>query len=61
MHCMVELFASNSHSELEMQINTWLRSKKPSRILDVSFVADGAEFTYCVMIMFVPKEKPLPK
>lgn len=61
MHCMVEIFASNIHSELEVQINSWLRFKKPNRILNLSFVADGAEYTYCVIIMYVPREKPLPK
>ena len=61
MHFMVELFASNSHNELDMQINLWLRTKRPGRILNVSFVANGAEFTYCVLVMYVPREKPLPR
>ena len=58
---MVEIFASNNHNELELQINAWLRSKKPNRIIDIAFVADGAAFTYCVLVMYAPREKPLPK
>lgn len=61
MNCMVEVFASNNHSELELQMNAWLRAKKPSQIIDVAFVADGAAFTYCVLLMYVPREKPLPR
>ncbi len=61
MHYMVELFASNDHNELETQINSWLRHHRPSRIENIAFVADGAAFTYCVLLMYVPREKPLPK
>ncbi len=61
MYYMVELFAANDHNELEMQMNSWLRAKKPSRVIDLEFVADGAAFTYCVLLMYVPREKPLPK
>lgn len=61
MNYMVELFASNDHNELEMQMNAWLRSKRPSRVLDVAFVADGAAFTFCVMLLYLPREKALPK
>lgn len=61
MHVMVELLASNSHSELELEINSWLRIKRPSRVLNVCFVADGSQYTYCVLIMYVPREKPLPR
>jgi len=61
MNCMVELFASNNHNELELQMNAWLRAKKPSRIIDVAFVADGAAYSYAVLILYIPREKPLPK
>lgn len=61
MYTMVELFASNNHNELELQINAWLRAKKPSKIIKLAFVANGAEFTYCVLIMYVPRSKPLPR
>lgn len=61
MYCMVEIFASNSHSELEIQMNAWLRLKKPSRIINLSFVANGAEYSYGVLILYVPREKPLPR
>jgi len=57
----VKLFASNDHLELEMQIATWLRAKKPKIINQVEFVADGAEYTYCVLILFEPQAKPLPR
>ena len=59
MNC-VELIASNDHLELQMQINAWLRIKRPRRTR-FYFVADGAEFTYCVLIVYAPREKPLPK
>ncbi len=60
-HYKVELLASNNHNELEMEINAWLRIHKPSRILDVRMVADGSQYTYCVLMLYVPKGKPLPK
>lgn len=57
----VQLFASNDHIELESQISTWLRTKKPKAIPQVEFVADGAEYTYCVLFLFEPREMPLPR
>jgi|GEM_PF-2663180 len=60
-HYKVELLADNSHNDLEMQINAWFRTHKPARVIDIRFVADGAQYTYCVLILYVPKEKPLPK
>lgn len=61
MHYEVELFASNDHTELELQISTWLRVKRPRLIHNVAFVADGAEYTYCVMFLYEPRAKPLPR
>ena len=60
MHYEVKLFASNDHMELELQIQTWLRVKKPKVINQVAFVADGAEYTYCLLFLFEPQAKPLP-
>lgn len=57
----VQVFASNDHLELEMQISAWLRAKKPKVINHVEFVADGAEYTYCVLFLFEPRAKPLPR
>lgn len=48
---MVMLFASNSHLELQKELNTWLR-KHRSEIIDVQMVADGAEYTYIVMVLY---------
>jgi len=56
-----ELLAGNNHENLEEEINVWLKLKRPERIVDVCFVADGAEFTYCILILYVPRVKPLPK
>ncbi|OPY64127.1 MAG: hypothetical protein A4E56_00181 [Pelotomaculum sp. PtaU1.Bin065] len=61
MSCMVEMFASNDHLELEIQLNAWLRAKRPRKILSIRFVADGAEYTYAVLILYLPREKHLPK
>lgn len=60
MFTMVEVIASNDHMELQIQINAWLRTKRPKRTR-FYFVADGAEYTYCVLIAYVPREKHLPK
>ena len=57
----VELLAENNHNDLENEINAWLQAKRPNRIIDIRFVADGAEYTYCTLILYVPREKPLPK
>lgn len=59
MNYMVELLASNDHNELEILINGWLSTVNPSRILEVAFVADGSAFTYCTLILYVPREKSL--
>lgn len=61
MHYMVEIFAANEHLELEIQINAWLRTKRPSRIIKLAFVADGTAFTFSVLILYIPREKPLPR
>lgn len=57
----VEMLASNDHIELEHMINGWLRKIKPKRIIEVKFVADGAEYSYCVLFLYEPRSKPLPK
>lgn len=58
---MVELIASNEHEHLEDSIAKWLRKTKPRRIIHSNFVADGAEYTYCVMFIYEPRERPLPR
>lgn len=61
MHYMVATFASNFHEELELQINSWLQTHCPKRVLSMSFVADGAEYTYCIMLLYEPRQLPLPR
>lgn len=56
---MVELLASNDHNELEVLINGWLATVNPSRILQIAFVADGSQYSYAVLILYVPGEKSL--
>lgn len=48
----VKLFASNDHDELEIQINHWLKNRKPSKLINVVSLGDGAEFALNVMIMY---------
>jgi len=48
----VEIFASNDHTELELQINHWLKNRKPSKIIGVYSLGDGVEFALNVMIMY---------
>lgn len=55
MNYRSEFLASNDHKELQELFNDWLKIEKPRRIFDVSFVADGAEFTYCVMVLYAPE------
>lgn len=59
-HYDVELIASNDHIELENMIKQWLKKTKPKRIIEIRFVADGAEFSYCVMFLYEPRTRPLP-
>ncbi len=49
--------ADNSHQGLQRRLNTWLRKAKPDRIHSVRMTADGAEFTYCVLVLYVVSEK----
>lgn len=60
-HYRAKLLASNDHVELEFHISEWLRTEKPKRILDANFVADGAEYSYCVLFLYEPRTVPLPK
>lgn len=60
MHYMVEIFASNDHDELEIQINDWIRVHRPKQITSTAFVADGGEYTYCIMFLYEPKQVSLP-
>jgi len=60
MHYDVETLASNDHAELESLISEWLRVTRPERIIKCQFVADGAEYTYCVLFIYIPRTKPLP-
>jgi hypothetical protein len=59
------VIATNDHEDLELMINTWLRNERPERIRDIQFVANGSEFTYAVLVLYVPSRKkpvtyPLP-
>ena len=51
-----ELLASNDHEELEAQLNAWLLAMNPARILDVAFVADGHELTYCALVLYATRK-----
>lgn len=61
MFFMVQVFASNNHTDLELEINAWLRYKRLSKILKLEMVADGAEYTYCVLILYVPRGQAAAK
>lgn len=61
LHLAVVTFAANDHTELELKMATWLRSKRPKKIIAHDFAADGAEYTYCYVIIYEPREMPLPK
>ena len=60
MHYDVKTLASNDHTELEFLVSGWLREDRPERIIKCQFVADGAEYTYCVLFIYIPRNKPLP-
>ncbi len=47
----VKLFADNDHLNLQSDINDWLQRNEP-QVLSWNFVADGAEFTYCVLVVY---------
>lgn len=46
-------FASNDHRELQEQVNAWLQQQRPTRVHQIEMVADGAEFTYVVLAIYV--------
>ena len=47
----VKLFADNDHLNLQAEINAWVKKNHP-KVLRWLFVADGAEFTYCVLVVY---------
>ena len=57
MKYSIELLASNHHETLEKEIRAWLAYERPERIVSVQFVADGAEFTYCAMFLYLKREE----
>lgn len=61
MHYDVVAFAANDHTELEVKMSTWFRKHRPSKIIATNFVADGTEYTYCYVMIYEPRELPLPK
>ncbi len=65
MMLAAHVIATNDHEDLQLQLNVWLRNERPERVHSIQFVANGSEFTYCVLIMYVPGRKksvtyPLP-
>jgi len=50
-HIKIKLFADNDHLNLQHDINTWIKRKRP-KVLRWLFVADGSEFTYVVMVVY---------
>lgn len=57
----IELIASNDHIELKEKVRQWLTRVRPKKIFEVNFVADGAEYTYCMSFLYEPRSIPLPK
>jgi hypothetical protein len=57
MFYSVEVFAASDHLKLQQQFNAWLRYERPKKIISVEFVADGAEFTYCVLVLYLKSKK----
>jgi len=52
MSVKVKLFADNDHLNLQQGINDWLERNVTIKVLQWLFVADGAEFTYCVLVVY---------
>jgi len=59
MRYQAHLVASNDFEDLENQLNSWLDRVRPGRIHTIAFTADGLEFTYCVLVLFVAKPNRL--
>jgi hypothetical protein len=53
----VEVLASNDHEQLGKNIQSWLDYEEPEKIFFAEFVADGAEFTYAVMFVYLKKKQ----
>lgn len=53
MHYNVEVFAASDHTKLQQMMNAWFRYERPQRIISTNFVADGAEYTYCVLVLYL--------
>ena len=53
----VHLLASSDHEDLQLQFNFWLKRVRPERIQSISFVADGAAFTYCALVLWFQPDK----
>lgn len=51
MELKIKLFADNDHLNLQSELNAWVEKNQPD-ILNWLFVADGAEFTYCVLVVY---------
>lgn len=47
----IKLFADNDHLNLQAEINDWLERNAPD-VPQWLFVADGAEFVYCVLAVY---------
>jgi len=60
-HYKVKLLASNDHKELEFLISEWFRLDRPKSFTATHFVADGAEYSYCAMFIYEPRNVPLPR
>ncbi len=51
MKLKIKLFADNDHLNLQADLNAWVGKNEPD-VLRWLFVADGAEFTYCVLVVY---------
>jgi hypothetical protein len=61
MHHNIVTFAANDHLELELQMQAWFRKYRPKRIIAHDFAADGTEYAFCYVLIYEPRDLPLPK
>ena len=47
--------ASNDFEDIESQLNAFFKRVRPLVVLPPAFVADGLEWTYSALIIYVPR------
>ena len=57
MELRSKIIAAIDHQDLEQKLNTWLLTDKPQLVFPPSYIANGSEYVYSVLLVYENRER----